>query len=199
MENYIIIDDWDKINDYQDFFNHILFSEQVEYKLIQTSDTNTKVNKFHTSFFGHAILQRIENTNGILVPESNLFYQTSKFVFDLCNYIGYSPSTMARSCVNISYPISDSDRHICPVHVDHKFKHIQSITYLNDSDGDTILYKQKFNASYNTPDYIDISECEELVRVTPKKNRILLFDGLIFHSAEAPTKDLRSTLINTFI
>ena len=74
-------------------------------------------------------------------------------------------------------------------HVDLIVPHFVMLYYVNDSDGDTLIYneKTKFAACY--PD-------EEMKftlkkKVSPKQGRVVLFDGRHFHAAEQPNHNLR--------
>jgi hypothetical protein len=65
-------------------------------------------------------------------------------------------------------------------HTDQDSPHLVFLYYVNDSDGDTIFYD---------------SNQDILKRVSPKKGRIILFNGLIPHSGSSPSKSTR-ILIN---
>jgi hypothetical protein len=68
-------------------------------------------------------------------------------------------------------------------HVDLTEPHQVGLIYLNDSDGDTYFFNADdyFNLKYK--DNIDIMKT-----VSPKQNRLVLFDGSIFHSSSSPNK-----------
>ncbi len=70
---------------------------------------------------------------------------------------------------------------IAPAHVDDANPHFVFIYYVNDSDGDTILYN----------DQGAIAE-----RIAPKKGRGLLFNGATPHSATAPIANRIRMVIN---
>ena len=61
--------------------------------------------------------------------------------------------------------------------------------YVNDSDGDTLIYneKTKFAACY--PD----SEMKFTLKkkVSPKQGRVVLFNGIYWHTAQQPNHNLR--------
>ena len=63
-------------------------------------------------------------------------------------------------------------------HVDTTIPHVVVLYYVNDSDGDTHL----FNG-------VDI-----IKTVTPKKNRVVIFDGSIYHSSGSPTTNKRCVI-----
>tara|TARA_A200000159_G_C7234815_1_gene301849 strand:+ start:234 stop:848 length:615 start_codon:yes stop_codon:yes gene_type:complete len=54
--------------------------------------------------------------------------------------------------------------------------HLVALYYVCNSDGDTIIYNERQRSSNYT-----IKE-----KVTPKKGRIVLFDGKLYHTAEQP-------------
>ena len=82
----------------------------------------------------------------------------------------------------LQLPINTKQKHN-NIHVDSILPHIVCLYYVNDSEGDTYL----FNG--------DITQI-----ITPKKNRVVLFDGSIKHASSAPTKSPRCVLnYNLFV
>jgi len=73
-------------------------------------------------------------------------------------------------------------------HLDRTEPHLVFLYYVNDSDGDTIIYNYKSKSSKDIPYFEDI---KEMKRVTPKQGRVVIFDGLYWHTAQQPTKDIR--------
>ena len=68
-------------------------------------------------------------------------------------------------------------------HRDFDFDNISTILYLNDTDGDTILYD-------------DITE-QIQERVAPKANRLIVFNGNQLHTGCSPTKTKNRIVINS--
>ena len=66
--------------------------------------------------------------------------------------------------------------------------HLVFLYYVCDSDGDTIIYNYKTKKEGDIPFFEDI---KELKRITPKQGRVVIFDGMYWHTAEQPTKDVR--------
>lgn len=81
------------------------------------------------------------------------------------------------------------------MHVDMGGDHIVIIYYINDSDGDTILFNNtKGNSAESIKDNfnsINIDDFELLKRVSPKKGRVLIFNGNLYHYGEYPNKGNR--------
>ena len=73
-------------------------------------------------------------------------------------------------------------------HLDRTTPHIVFLYYVTDSDGDTVIYNYKSKNEKDIPYFEDI---KELKRIKPKKGRVVVFDGLYWHTAEQPTKDVR--------
>lgn len=63
------------------------------------------------------------------------------------------------------------------IHVDIELPHQVFLYYVNDSDGDTVFFKD--------------DEKTEIKRVTPKKGRGVFFDGSIKHCSTRPSKSHR--------
>ena len=69
-------------------------------------------------------------------------------------------------------------------HVDFYFPNVATVFYINDTDGDTIIYKQSHP--------LEIKE-----RVNPKANRLVIFEGDVLHTGSSPTKHKNRILINS--
>ena len=74
----------------------------------------------------------------------------------------------------ITVPHKTTLDHYAP-HTDRPEEHLGLIYYVNDSDGDTIFFEGD----------------KELQRVSPKKGRIVIFDGHTLHAGGFPTDNPR--------
>ena len=63
-------------------------------------------------------------------------------------------------------------------HLDLDYNHIVFLYYVCDSDGDTILFNEN-----------NISNIKH--KITPKKGRLLIFEGKTWHTAEQPKENIR--------
>ena len=77
-------------------------------------------------------------------------------------------------------------------HVDLDDPHLTSIFYVNDSDGNTVIYDQKWN-----PEQGIKQELTVMKEIEPVANRLIAFDGMHIHTGHNPTKHSNRILINT--
>jgi hypothetical protein len=75
-------------------------------------------------------------------------------------------------------------------HVDFTFPHWSMVYYVNDSDGDTWVFDQMFTG---VPEPTEFTVKQ---RVSPKPNRLLLIDGLQYHTASNPINSDCRVIIN---
>jgi hypothetical protein len=75
-------------------------------------------------------------------------------------------------------------------HVDFYYPHYNALYYVNDADGDTVLYNESFDevpqamlASYFREDKFTIAR-----RITPKKGKMIGFEGKQYHASMHPMK-----------
>ena len=76
-------------------------------------------------------------------------------------------------------------------HLDRFEPHLVFLYYVCDSDGETVIYDYKSKNENDIPYFDDI---KELKRVKPKQGRVVIFDGMYWHTAEQPKKDVRCIL-----
>jgi len=98
------------------------------------------------------------------------------------------------SCCNVNKPIRS------PIHVDHCFPHNQMLIYLTDSSAATNIYSEKFIHSYqNTTSsncyYFGENKKEILLKIFPKEDQIVTFDGLYYHSYDYPIADKQRRIV----
>ncbi len=74
-------------------------------------------------------------------------------------------------------------------HVDFKFPHKTALLYVNDADGNTLVYNERWAAGGHGP--LTIAR-----EITPVANRMVLFDGLRLHTGTTPTTTGRRVVLN---
>ena len=72
-----------------------------------------------------------------------------------------------------------------PPHIDMNTNHWVLLYYVNNSDGDTVLFKD--------------DKITELKRVSPKKGRMIFFNGSIFHCGSRSATNTRSAINFNFL
>lgn len=77
-------------------------------------------------------------------------------------------------------------------HIDHPKPHWVLLYYVNDSEGPTIITKERYPFSSNS--LTGIAKAETLMEVEPKKGRAVLFHGSHFHDSSVPSKNLRCVI-----
>lgn len=76
-------------------------------------------------------------------------------------------------------------------HIDFSFPHKTGLLYLNTTDGDTIVYDEKYDLKNNKTEfdqYVRSKKNKILQCISPEENRIAIFDGLHYHSSSSPTR-----------
>lgn len=68
-------------------------------------------------------------------------------------------------------------------HIDQHEPHLVGLYYVDNCDGDTVFYAN------------DVSD-EEIMRCTPKRGRMVLFDGSIYHASTPPLKNPYRITVN---
>lgn len=78
-------------------------------------------------------------------------------------------------------------------HLDNYNEHTVLVFYVNDSDGDTILFNEQYQVGDKEKDNIDLTT---EARVHPKKGRILMFNGLQYHTSQNPIESKYRCILN---
>tara|TARA_R100000005_G_C4887103_1_gene135826 strand:- start:70 stop:624 length:555 start_codon:yes stop_codon:yes gene_type:complete len=81
----------------------------------------------------------------------------------------------------------------CDPHVDSPDPHVSTIFYINDSDGPTVIFKEKFDGSFK----IDQSNLTVQKEIKPKANRLLVFDGHYIHTGHVPAHHNNRVILNS--
>jgi hypothetical protein len=74
-------------------------------------------------------------------------------------------------------------------HVDFTWPHKTALLYINDADGDTLIYNERWESG--VPENLTVAR-----QVAPLANRMVLFDGLQLHTGTTPTKTARRVVLN---
>jgi hypothetical protein len=106
--------------------------------------------------------------------------------------------TLITSRIQLQLPVI-TDKHYGLPHVDggaRNFPYTAAVYYVNDSDGDTVFFKEttKEICPNNIPVNLNVYKT-----VSPKKGRLIVFSGDIYHSSGKPKNDIRCIINYNFI
>lgn len=139
-----------------------------------------------TPAFGH-VFKNIEWAG----HNDNFLPLVMPIVNEACDRINFKIHSIqkARSFLQVPLHKNFTETTLDALHVDQPYPHLVVLYYVIDSDGDTIIVDHKREGPANFT--LDAKDYPELVRVTPKKNRVVIFDGDTYHTAEQPQHGLR--------
>ena len=132
--------------------------------------------------------------SGVKSPAS--FDLTKINLFFLEHYMNTSINMVQRiKCNCLVQDVLAKGKHQ-PPHVDVGNADAFSMVYYlhDDTDGDTILFDRQYNP--NNPSKKQHEGLNELVRVTPKKGRAVVFNSNRYHASSSPTDSQRRCIIN---
>jgi|TARA_B110000977_G_scaffold75923_2_gene102469 hypothetical protein len=94
-------------------------------------------------------------------------------------------------------PGHDSTKYAAP-HIDYpnNSDYTTLIYYVNDADGDTILFDKMFNPQTDVYNPVLNEKITEVYRHTPKKGEALIFNGHRYHSGNFPIKHSSRIVLN---
>jgi hypothetical protein len=144
----------------------------VEYSWVE--DENTE----EAELFTHRISR---NANDEIVSFEPLVYALS-------NYVGYHIH-VDRIKTNLMIPtLKKNPNSYNRPHIDHPSDIAKTlIYYVNDADGDTVLFDKKFTGT-------DPGKLQIVERMTPKAGSAILFDSNTYHASSTPTLNRRAVI-----
>ncbi len=187
----IILDDL-FVKDYQDQIEDCMFDVNWRFNNDNVLGTSTFDSKYR--HFVNPLEYDIAPgvVADLLTPlNSKVFEKIRLMIRDVCNKINFNIEKIERCQGAIGAFIPNKTRKNT-IHTNRDVPHLVLLYYVNDSDGDTILYDKTIEDipySVQYPDeYCDMNITHN---VTPKKGRVLVFDGRYYHASSSPTKSMR--------
>ncbi len=176
MKNFAIYDDvlskdeQDKVEKYLTDYNFPWYLQ----KATVSKPIKDSMYKREIPFMGHAFCLNS-------VPCSLEYEMTFSVLNTICKKINLPYKRVLRSRANLVF--KDGSVGGTGIHVDFEEEHTVVLYYVNESDGDTTLYAD------------DLGK-EVLQTISPKKGRVIIFDGLIKHSAGVPVNHPTRIVLN---
>jgi len=171
-----IIDDFLSTSYLKDLQNHFL-SLQCKWHY---NDHLTDDNSYHNiGSFGftnklHWNQNFVNSSCGVLSKGLLLFSQAKVQEFTETSY----QIVRARADMTMYNPL----KYCHEIHTDYPYEHMTAIFYINNSDGNTLLFDR---------------EGKNLIQeVEPIENRLLIFDGLLQHAGHSPANHKSRVIVN---
>lgn len=122
--------------------------------------------------------------------ESSPIFDIGMYLLSMfCQKNNLEPYDIGRVKSNLT-PMSLSKKSAWP-HIDSRADHFVFLYYVNDSDGDTVLYENTFNETvYNQEDLI----VKQTIK--PEAGKAILFNGKFFHGITPPQKTNYRCVVN---
>lgn len=126
-----------------------------------------------------------EENNGIMSP---LYHLAVPLVYEAVTRIEFKFNKIIRGRSFIQFPTATT--HTNHAHIDTNEPHLVVLYYVNDADGETVIYNQTADDIPNLPGF-DNTLLTVNQRVMPKRGRVVMFDGRRYHSSSTPTNNRR--------
>jgi hypothetical protein len=134
-------------------------------------------------------------------PPSEWYPFIKPLVYSITEVLGQPLKELFRIRVGFLSKFNDPGYNYNTPHVDFLWPHYTACYYVNNSDGDTILFDQQLEEvgmSINEStinEYTDRTTFTEVARATPKKGRVCIFNGQRFHASTKPKDHDRRLVI----
>ena len=167
---------------YQDAIEHNLLGEMMSSWLMLNDISYGSDNPLNSSNPG--LVHPIKVDGQIKSHLFNFLLPLIYISLDKINFT-YHDTLMARSFLQFPRNASITNN----PHTDLTIPHLVCLYYVNDTDGDTVIY----NETIDTVSHDMITNTKFTVKqtISPKKGKIVLFDGKYYHSSSNPTSNRR--------
>ena len=159
---------------------------EEEFPWYYTSDITNSTHKgpFQGRYgFSH---QYVNTEDGVVSDFHSLFIGLIK---NSCKKLNIKKIDILQGRSFLSTPTNIPKDNVDTPHVDMVVPHFVMLYYVRDSDGDTIIYNEKTKFDSSRPN----SDMNFTIKkkVSPKQGRVVLFNGMHWHTAEQPNHNLR--------
>lgn len=169
---------------YQDYLeNSLLIDQAVSWVLLNDVSYDNERANFGSKTNKPGLLHPLKVDGQI---KSHLYNLVLPIVFNSVDKIGFKLHDIFQGRCFLQLPSNTGTNN---PHIDLGFPHLVCLYYVNDSDGDTVVYEQ----TSDKVDEINVKNTTftEKQRVSPKKGRVLLFNGKYYHSSSSPAMTQR--------
>jgi hypothetical protein len=105
------------------------------------------------------------------------------------------PDHLIRAKANILPPlITKTANRLNLPHTDTNIPHVVFLYYLNDCDGDTVIFNQRRTAETAKTHIVHDPDLAIARSFTPRRNSMLVFEGSWYHTSTVPTQGYRMVI-----
>lgn len=148
-------------------------------------DKNRNLEFYDYLQFSHSFYRFIEGETRTILNSKERYLDITKDIIAKANKAlneNYDIKNIIRSKANLQTQTKNTSvNQLNPPHTDMDFPHYVMLYYVNDCDGDTFFFDRDGNL---------------LKRVSPKKGRLVYFNGEIYHAGSNPIKSKDRIVIN---
>lgn len=182
MEDIVVIDNIFP-NKLSDIIEQLITNKSCKYTIDPFTIINHSDNNQSEYFDGLQLVNLFMENGQFTTKGVSHFFLLPLQLACLQRNLLFSLNKILRAKVNVKLrQNSNKNTLINPPHKDNiNYPHLIGIYYVNDSDGDTIIYD---------------SNDEPIKNISPKKGRFLFMNGNRLHSASHPTKTDKRMVIN---
>ena len=185
INDVIVIDDVIS-KAYQKKLHDVFLGEmEINWYLLNDISLPSKGVKKATPGLVHPMYE--DSRGGISSPYYNLVLP---MILEACEKINFTYFNTFRGRSFLQFPIGLGPNN---PHTDMDQDHLVVLYYINDTDGDTIIFEETDKELPRIPG-LSIQDLTEKTRVTPKQGRVVLFNGHHYHCSSNPTSDKRCIL-----
>ena len=162
----------------QDYIEHmILYSEDLEWNYVNSLNKSWWDDVWFCSHFYSYAQDEVYN--------KDYFFLFIQILYRFAGFSNISVEEILEARAFKQPPSVNPGANMEWAHQDLNIPHWVCLYYVNDSDGDTILFED--------------DKKTVIQQVTPKKGRIVFFDGNIYHTSSKPKNNIRSVINIDFI
>jgi hypothetical protein len=135
--------------------------------------------------FGH-MAYLADEREPLISPMSSLLLP---ILFVFCDKAGIDYNALLRIRVGLFTRTLSAAKHHNP-HVDYGEPHLTAVYYVNDADGDTVIFDQTFDDVSVADSGRHANESRFTINraICPRKGTMICFDGRHYHASSYPTK-----------
>ncbi len=140
----------------------------------------------HMAFLTDDPEPSVSPLSSLLLPILFIFCEKAKLEF----------RSLLRIRIGLFTPTPGGAPHHNP-HVDFSQPHYTAVYYVNDSDGDTVIFNESIDevSVERSADYANQNRFTTAGTVPPQKGKMCAFDGRHYHASSSPTRSAKRIAI----